>query len=127
MNALDNDGQGTTVYHDSTNLPDDIYNFPLGGIPFIYSFHYSQQLPPVMKKPAYSDESVTPGTSDMLGCIAFSEFLNLDNELECKSMTVFMDETVCQNDPLSNMRNRTVTEQNSALLLSRCLDKLPSN
>jgi hypothetical protein len=28
---------------------------------------------------------------------------------------------------LSNMRNGTVTEQDSALLLSRCLNKLPSN
>jgi hypothetical protein len=43
-----------------------------------------------------------------------------------------MDEVICHNDPgflnlLSNMRNGSVTEQDSELLLSRCLDKLPSN
>ncbi len=83
MNVLDNDRQGTTVYHDSTNLPDDIYNHPHGGIRFIYSFGDSHQLPPVMKKPAYSDESAKPRTANMLSRIAFSEFLNPDNESEC--------------------------------------------
>ena len=43
-----------------------------------------------------------------------------------------MDEVLCQDDPpflslLSNMKNGNVTEQDSALLLRRCLDKLPSN
>ena len=132
-NVLDNDGQGTTIYHDSKKLPDDIYNFPHDGILFIYSFGDSHQLPPVMKKPANSDESAKLGTADMLGCIAFSEFLNLDNESECQSTIDFKDEVICQNDPcflsiLSNMRNGTVTaEQDSALLLRRCLNKLPSN
>jgi hypothetical protein len=85
-----------------------------------------------IKKPTYSDESAKPGTADMLGYIVFSVFLNPDNELECQSTIDFMDEVVHQNDPcflslLSNMRNATVTEQDPVLLLSRCLDKLPSN
>jgi hypothetical protein len=37
MDVLDNDGQGTIVHQDSTNLPDDVYNHPHGGIPLIYS------------------------------------------------------------------------------------------
>ena len=132
MDVLDNDGHGTTGHQDSTHLPEDFYNCPHGGIPFKYSFVDSHQLPPVMKKPAYSDESAKPGTADMLGRIAFSEFLDGDNELECQSTIVLMDEVICQNDPgflslLSNMRNGSLTEQDSELLLSQCLDKLPSN
>ncbi len=124
---MDNDGQGTSVYNDSTKLLDDIYNFPVGVTPFIYSFGNSHQLPLVVKKPTYSDESAKSGTADLLGCIALSEFLNLDNELEYQSTIAFMDEVVHQNDPhvlslLSCMRNGTVAEQDSTLLLSRCLD-----
>jgi hypothetical protein len=66
MDVLDNDGQGTTVHQDSTNLPEDVYNCPHGGIPFIYSFGDSHQLLPVMKKPAYSDGSAKPGTADYI-------------------------------------------------------------
>jgi hypothetical protein len=87
---LNNDGQGTTIYHDSKKLPDDIYTFPHDGILFIYSFGDSHQLPPVMKKPANSDESEKLGTADMLGCIAFSEFLNLDDESEYQSTIDFI-------------------------------------
>ncbi len=64
--------------------------------------------------------------------ITFSEFLDLDTKLECQSRIVLMDEVICQNDPgflnlLSNMRNGSVTEQDSKVILSQCLDKLPSN
>jgi hypothetical protein len=99
INVLDNNGQGSTVYHDSTNLPDDIYNCPPDGIPFIYSFGDSNQLSTLMKKPIHSDKSAKPRTAGMLGCIAFSELLNPDNELECQSTIVFIYEVVCQNDP----------------------------
>jgi hypothetical protein len=48
IDVFDNDGQGTTVHQDSTNLPEDVYNCPHGGIQFVYSFGDSRQLPPVI-------------------------------------------------------------------------------
>jgi hypothetical protein len=68
----------------------------------------------------------------MLGCTTFSEFLNPDNKSECQSTIVLIDDIICQNDPcfltlLLNKRNGSVTEQDSELLLSQCLEKLPSN
>ena len=129
MNVLDAEGEGITVHHDSVLLHQEIYSRPHGGIPIQMFFGDTNQLPPVMKKPAYSQESTKPGTADALGQVAFSEILDPPDTNVMESVIVSMKHVLRQDDPpfldlLSAMRNGTVTRDQADLLVDRCLDKL---
>ena len=60
------------------SLPEVVSKRPWGGIPMIYSFGDSAQLPPVMMKPYFDESYAKPGSSDMAGRIAMADFMNPD-------------------------------------------------
>ena len=126
------DDSGNVIFDSSTNedsLPEAISSRPWGGIPMIYSFGDSAQLPPVMMKPYFDNSSAKPGSSDMAGKIAVSEFMYPD---ESTSRSTFVSmKTVIRQDNIDfkqlmwNMRNGTISDANVDFILSRCLDVLP--
>ena len=114
FDVLDAEGEGKTVHHDSVLLEEEIHSRPHGGIWMKYFFGDTNQIPPVMKKPAYSTESTKPGTADALGKVAFSEFIDPPDPNVMESVIVVMKHVLCQNDLpfldlLSAMRNGNVT------------------
>jgi hypothetical protein len=129
MDVLDAGGEGQIRHHDSVLLEEDIYSRPHGGIPMIYVFGDTNQLPPVMKKPAYSTEPSKAGTADALGMVAFSEFIDPPNENEAESVIVIMKHVIRRNDRaflalLSAMREGNVSREQARVLRNRCLEKL---
>jgi hypothetical protein len=113
-------------------LPPEVYNRPHGGIPIIYKFGDQNQLPPVAKQPVYSTKTPRSGTSDAVGKIAFSDFVNPPNDADVESYTFYMDEVLRQSDTefkdlLDNMRNGSMRDEDIDLLLGRLISKLPAD
>jgi hypothetical protein len=126
------DDNGMLIFDSSSSseesLPEVVSKRPWGGIPMIYSFGDSAQLPPVMMKPYFDESYAKAGSSDMAGRIAMSDFMNPD-ETTARSTFVSMKTVIRQNDNefkelLSNMRNGCVNDANVEFILSRCLDQL---
>ena len=121
------------IIDESLNFPlsPEIYNRPWGGIPFIYSFGDCCQLPPVKMKAIYDDSCGKPDSSDNIGRIAFNDFVNADHIETTDSVVVKMDYVLRQENPiflklLHNIRHGTMDDDDTDLLLSRCLDNLSS-
>jgi PIF1 helicase. len=111
------------------SIPDDVSFRPFGGVPFIFSCGDHAQLPPVLDKLMYDTSPAKPNTADMCGKIAFSQFLNSDDESEIESTVVILDEVLRQDDPiflgfLQRMRGGNLNMDNVALIRSRCLETL---
>ena len=125
------DDNGRLIFDGSTreSLPEKIWSRPWGGIPMVYSFGDSAQLPPVMMKPYYDRSPAKPGTSDLAGKVAISNFMFPDDEDISKSTFVSMKTVIRQSDDrfkqlLTNMRNGCVNDDDVDFILARCLDKL---
>ena len=124
------DEETNTVHVDDTNLTKDVYSRPWGGIPLIYSFGDSQQLPPVMMKPIYDkSEPKKTGSACDFGRMAISEFLDPHTPEQAASLIVIMDEVLRQDDAiflrvLSRMREGELEEEDVDFLLGRCLDQM---
>jgi len=111
-------------------LPSDVYNRPHGGIPFLYVFGDTNQLPAVMKKAVYSTDTPVASTSDAVGKIAFhDDFLDPPDSDVVEAYIVVMDEVLRQNDRdflrlLDHMREGAMNEDDVELLFSRHIDQL---
>ena len=117
------------ILPDSHSLKTEIYNRPWGGIPCIYSFGDSAQLPPVMMKALYDKTPGKQGSSDVAGRTAISEFLLPPDETEARSTVVIMDKVLRQDNAdmlrtLGAMRNGNMKDVDVQFLLDRCIDIL---
>ena len=104
-----------------------------GGIPFIYSFGDSHQLPPVTIKPFFSKDAGKHGLSCSAGKMAYNEFRDPDHN-ETNNTVFLMDDVIRQNretqapllNAFDNMRGGTVSRDDAQFVFSRQLDGLPT-
>lgn len=110
-----------------------MYDRMWGGIPFIYSFGDSHQLPPVGMKPFFSKDPGKHGSSCSAGKMAYNEFRDPDHN-ETNNTVFLMDDVIRQNretqapllNAFDNMRGGTVSRDDAQLVFSRQLDGLPT-
>mmetsp|Transcript_3966 Transcript_3966/g.8935 ORF Transcript_3966/g.8935 Transcript_3966/m.8935 type:complete len:1042 (+) Transcript_3966:4059-7184(+) len=108
----------------------EIYDRPYGGLPFLYSFGDSKQLPPVKLKPFYDKRPGVVGKSDLSGKIAFTDFVKPNDEDEELSTVVYMNTVLRQSEPvlkrvLDHMREGTMTDEDVDFVFSRFEEDLP--
>ena len=88
------------------------------------------QLPPVVMKSIADYSNLNSScSSDAIGKIAFSEFMDPPNQLETINFTFRMTDVVRQKDEqfkniLSLMRNGTLTNEKCKFLINRFLSKV---
>jgi hypothetical protein len=110
------------------DLTTDITSRPWGGVPFIYSFGDTNQLPPVAMKAVYDNKPSRgrDGGAERMGRIAFHEFINPSSGSGANSTIVFLDDVLRQTDPifkklLQNMREGAMDDADCELIFSRML------
>ena len=82
------------IFHDKRTK---LKNIIFGGIPAFYSMGDVNQLPPVAMKSIADDSNPNSScSSDAIGKIAFSEFMDPPNELETINFTFHMTDVVRQ-------------------------------
>ena len=126
------DREENIIHTETVDLKREVFNRPWGGIPFIYSFGYCAQIPPVMMTALYDDKKAKTNTADMLKKIAINEFLDPPNKHQCESTIFVMNQFLQQVNPeflkiLTGMRNGSLGSRDVDIILSRCLDKLSKN
>ena len=102
-----------------------------GGIPFIYSFGDTNQLPPVAKRSTYDTRPPKQG-ADRLGKFAFHEFINTTDGSESISTVVVMEDVLRQSDEifktlLQNMRQGNMDDNDIDIMFSRVIHNLPDD
>ena len=114
------------IFHDKrTELTKRIF----GGIRAFYSMGDVNQLPPVAMKSITDDSNPNSlCSSDAIGKIAFSDFMNPLNQLETINFTSHMTDVARQKDEqfkniLSLMRNGTLTNEKCKFLINRFFPK----
>ena len=115
------------IFHDKgTELTKRLF----GGIPDFYSMVDVIRLPPVAMKSIADDSNPNSScSSDAIGKIAFSEFMDLPNQLETINFTFLMTDVVRQKDEqfkniLSLMRNGTLTNEKYKFVINRFHSKV---
>ena len=115
------------ILHDKRT---ELTNRMFGGIPVFYSMSDVNQLPPVAMKSIADDSNPnSPCSSNAIGKIAFSEFIDPPNQLETINFTFNMTDNVRQKDEqikhiLSLMNNGTLTNEKYKFLINRFLSKV---
>ena len=124
------DGAGNDLYLESDHgLYTVVSERPWGGIPFVISMGDCAQLPPVKMKALYDKAPGKPGSSDLIGKVALSEFMFPLNTMDSRCTIVIMDKVLRQDNPEfltvhNNMTNGTMTVADSDFIASRCLDNM---
>ena len=88
------DNEQNIVHTDDICLSPEVYSRPWGGLPFLYSFGHCGQLPPVLMKSMYDKSPAKTHTADHKGKIAIQDFLHPNNDKECQSTVVVMNEVL---------------------------------
>ena len=96
----------------------------------MYSLGDVNQLPPVVMKSITDDSNPNSSCStDAIGTIEFSEFMNPSNRSETINFTFHMTDVVRQKDEqfknvLSLMRNGTLNSESCDYLINRSLSRI---
>ena len=137
--VMDEELNEVSVNQDNVNLNDHVdATLPLddqtherqwGGIPFLYSFGDTNQLPPVAKRSTYDTRPPKQG-ADRLGKMAFHDFINTTDESESVATVVVMDDVLRQRDErfktlLQHMREGTMDDDDINMMFSRVIHNLP--
>jgi hypothetical protein len=108
-------------------LPMEMTDRPWGGVPFIYSFGNTNQLPPVAMKAVY-DSKPSRGRhgSEQMGKIAFKDFIDPPPNSGVNSTVVILDEVLRQTDPvfkklLEDMREGKMDDNDCDIIFQRML------
>jgi hypothetical protein len=125
--ANDNEPQDTAA--SAFILNTDTSLRPWGGIPFVYSYGDTNQIPPVCKKSTY-DTRAPKTAADRAGIVAFREIITTTNPSKSMATVVVMEEVVRQTDEvfktiLQHMRDGTLNNVDIDILLYIMLENLP--
>ena len=123
--VLDKNDDVIESTENNSPLYPNMYNRMWGGIPFIYSFGDSHQLPPVSMKPFFSKDAGKHCSSCSAGKMAYNKFIH-PNADETKNTVFILDDVIRQDkesqapllNALDHMRKGDVSREDAKLLFS---------